>query len=938
MAPTKIVIGSHNLHSFKKSGSFHKACIHDYGGVWMGQELWLSEKQLTQLHQLETRFVARSGMEEAISSGILRGRPFGGVSISWSKDLNHVMTPLANYRHKRVVAAEMETESEKILFISIYMPFYDSSKRAVCLAETADALSMIELLVDEHPQHQIIIGGDLNTELNGHSPFDNLWNDLVTRKQLAYCSHLFSSPGYTYHHASLGHKKMNDHFIVSQNVLNRGLTTDHQIIDVGENLSDHLPIVMKISAKILPHKQVQNSNVSRPKLNWSKLTDELKDSYTTQLRGMVDALRPRRSHSTCSGRCHCSSELCHVDIQREYDDLNQCVKDADASLPRQKPGTKKEWWNDHLTRLKHQSIEIHDLWKNQGMPQQGDIYRERLRVRAAFRSAIKEAQRASKQESWDRLHSAMEHNETNDFWNSWRNLYSQKNSQFSPVVEGCSSKENIADAFKKSFEGNSVPNKRERVEHLNSTFSVKYREYQIDHEKNCNCDRSKISLENVVEAICALKSDKCGDEEGLNAEHLQYAPLNLLMRITTLFNDMMSHSFVPKQFRLGFMVPIVKDNQGNLSDVSNYRGITISPIWTKVFEHVLKLVFGEHLSTSPYQFGFKKRHSTVHALYCLKTTINYYVDNGSRVFCSFLDASKAFDRLVHSGLFLKLMEKGVPKIFLDIIMTWYDGLQCRVLWDGHYSEWFCITAGVRQGGVLSPIFYSLYVNELISILQSSNVGCHLADKFAAALIYADDMAVLAPSLKGLQKLLSLCENYCREWDIRLNSKKTKNLYFGKGVAPNMKLKLDGDFIDWVSQWKYLGLTLLSGNSFSCTFLETLNKFYRAANSILRVDGRSNDLVMLRLLESHCVPILAYAIEVVHIADSRDRRKLRVAYNSIFRNLFGYTWRQSVTNLQHSLGRSTWEELAEKRKINFSRKSSLLPRESLVRTCIQISPV
>ena len=103
---------------------------------------------------------------------------------------------------------------------------------------------------------------------------------------------------------------------------------------------------------------------------------------------------------------------------------------------------------------------------------------------------------------------------------------------------------------------------------------------------------------------------------------------------------------------------------------------SISPTYSKLFEHVLKLVFFDHLGTSQYQFGFKKGSSTVHALHCLKETVNYYVNNGSRVFCTFLDASKAFDRLVHSGLFLKLMERNVPLVFLDIIISLYDGLRC----------------------------------------------------------------------------------------------------------------------------------------------------------------------------------------------------------------------------------------------------------------------
>ena len=95
----EITVGSHNLHSFKQSAAYHKECINRYGGIWFGQELWLSEKQLPSLRQLGTQFVARSGMEQAVSDGLLVGRPFGGVSISWSPDLNHLIVPLTNFNH-----------------------------------------------------------------------------------------------------------------------------------------------------------------------------------------------------------------------------------------------------------------------------------------------------------------------------------------------------------------------------------------------------------------------------------------------------------------------------------------------------------------------------------------------------------------------------------------------------------------------------------------------------------------------------------------------------------------------------------------------------------------------------------------------------------------------------------------------------------------------
>ena len=347
-------------------------------------------------------------------------------------------------------------------------------------------------------------------------------------------------------------------------------------------------------------------------------------------------------------------------------------------------------------------------------------------------------------------------------------------------------------------------------------------------------------------------------------------------------------------------------------------------------EHVFRIIFVDHLSTSPNQFGFKKKSSTTHSLFCLKETVNYYINNGSRVYCSFLDASKAFDRLVHAGLFLKLMERRIPLIFLDIIVTWHNGLFCRVKWDGHLSDWFSITAGVRQGGVLSPDFYNIYVDELISILKSTGVGCHIRKVFAAALFYADDMSIIAPSLKGLQILLDACLSYCKEWDILLNAKKSKNLFFGKGSVPNHELRLSNEPIPWVDEWTYLGVKLKSGPRFGCCVKETIAKFYRALNSILRVEGRSDDMVMLRLLEAHCIPILTYAIEVVHVKDRDYRRKLRVAYNSVYRKMFGYSYRESVTELQHCLKRPTWEELLDKRKAAFLQKFPKLPAGSLVR--------
>ena len=109
---------------------------------------------------------------------------------------------------------------------------------------------------------------------------------------------------------------------------------------------------------------------------------------------------------------HCKKGSCLESIQHDYDQLIYCVGIADSLLPRPTVGIQKDWWTSDLSLLKSQSIEIHQLWQLEGRPRNGSTNAERLRVRATYKQAMKKAQCAPKQASWNRLHSAMEQNET----------------------------------------------------------------------------------------------------------------------------------------------------------------------------------------------------------------------------------------------------------------------------------------------------------------------------------------------------------------------------------------------------------------------------------------------------------------------------------------------------------------------------------------------
>ena len=159
--------------------------------------------------------------------------------------------------------------------------------------------------------------------------------------------------------------------------------------------------------------------------------------------------------------------------------------------------------------------------------------------------------------------------------------------------------------------------------------------------------------------------------------------------------------------------------------------------------------------------------------------------------------------------------------------------------------------------------------------------------------------------------------------------KQKNMFFGKGPSPSHLVSLDGSKLAWEQDCVYLGVTLRSGAAFGCCVKDKLRKFYQSLNAIIRIEGRSDDMVTLRLLEAHCLPVLSYGIEVIHVTDRDNRRQMRVAYNAIYRKLFGYSYRESVTLLQHTLGRMTWEEFADDRRASFLRRCRQCPPDALV---------
>ena len=170
----------------------------------------------------------------------------------------------------------------------------------------------------------------------------------------------------------------------------------------------------------------------------------------------------------------------------------------------------------------------------------------------------------------------------------------------------------------------------------------------------------------------------------------------------------------------------------------------------------------------------------------LKEIISHYTKRASNVYMCSLDATKAFDKVNFVILFKMLLQRNIPSIVLRLILDLYSRQSVKAACNCKKSFSFNVMNGVRQGGVLSPIIFNVYLDELLHRLQLNDIGCHIGTIFTGALCYADDLLLLCPTIRGLQKMITLCSEFATEYDVIFNPSKTACMAFeNRHVSPDL---------------------------------------------------------------------------------------------------------------------------------------------------------
>jgi SAM-dependent methyltransferase len=321
------------------------------------------------------------------------------------------------------------------------------------------------------------------------------------------------------------------------------------------------------------------------------------------------------------------------------------------------------------------------------------------RTRSQFKFALRYCKQHEDSVRSDLFASSLAVKDYRKFWNDIRKTNNKQSTLYVDCVNGCNGESDITDMWQRHYQQlyNSISDSEARETLLKRILDI-----------GCGSGNVVITIHDVVEACSKQKSGKAVGLDGIAMEAFMHGGPRMHVHLCMLFNMFIRYGYIPSSFMKSVIIPLVKCKTGNLADVNNYRAIAISTAASKLLENVLSGYIRNDDHSDAYQFGFTSGCSTSLCTNVFKRTVDCYTHGGSHVFVSFLDFSRAFDKVSYWKLFHKLLDDNINVAFVKLLIFWYSKQEMCVRWHDSVSRTFTVGNGTRQGGVLSPWFFARY--------------------------------------------------------------------------------------------------------------------------------------------------------------------------------------------------------------------------------------
>ena len=535
-----------------------------------------------------------------------------------------------------------------------------------------------------------------------------------------------------------------------------------------------------------------------------------------------------------------------ADIDFAIDSITKSISDAAKSVPTSKYRPHlRPYWNSELTDLKRDKVIKYRSWRKAGSPRDetSTLWINHKRAKKAFSSALR------------RIARAYENEQVNNDMQSvgmdkslfWRLLRKARNNGCNKTLAIRNEDEKVVheipqvlEVWRTHFSKLCTPKEDENFDenHFKKVSQDVCALNEIKQSGNF-LDRP-FTVEEVVKAIRRLHLKKACGFDNISSEEILYAGPKLAEILTYIYNLIVDREYIPVNLRRGIQVPLFKGKNLDCLDSNNYRGITLLTNFNKLFEILLwsrlEPWWKDSGMISQLQGACKKGQSCVHTGLLLQETVSEALETNRNIFVSYYDVSKAFDTVWTDGLFWKLDQGGVNGKMWRIMYRSYQNFECRVRIGNVCSKWYTMSCRIHQGGFLSLIKYSVFINGLITQLERSNLCCTINGLKSSPAGYADDLATATTSKGRTDQVNNIVWNYGNTWRFYFNAKKSAVLVYGESVKVNAKnsrdrvFKLGPDRIPERQEYDHVGVKASINPDNESRVLERISRGRKTLNA------------------------------------------------------------------------------------------------------------
>ena len=482
---------------------------------------------------------------------------------------------------------------------------------------------------------------------------------------------------------------------------------------------------------------------------------------------------------------------------------------AEKVVGKREPCGLPSWVSDKTIRLKTERDEAKRKYIVSKSPQSRERWRK---LNASLNDSYKVDEAVALNKQMEDLQMA---DETGNYSTTWKIIH---------TLSGKNSSKNLK---VKKRDGTAPSSEQELLEEwkgffsslLNNDSGLTPSELPPPAEEDLSIFADPPTREETEKAIAAMKANKAAALDcAITAEALQGGGDHMLDVIHAFCSEVYSTLIPPRQWITNVIIPLPK--KGDLSLMTNYRGISLMSIAAKVYNKILLNRIRPHVDPllRSNQAGFRPGRSCAQQIHILRRVMEGFNEYQLPLTVTFVDFKKAFDSINRSVMFAVLRHYGIPQTLVNAIQVLYTNSSSAVMVDGGISEPFDVTTGVLQGDVLAPFLFIILVDYLLNKASGPDSGVvtcpRQSRRYPAKVLndldFADDIALLESSMPRAQSQLTRTADAAADLGLIISAPKTE--YMTINCQPQPPLQVYGNPINHVTNFRYLGSMMGSSAS------------------------------------------------------------------------------------------------------------------------------